>query len=568
MVHPFVKTLLFVLGILTLASATPVQKKKTQKSSKDGDCTDWETLTEKVWEKWNVTDWLKEEENSHYTGGSLISHLRNKYAPNLKDSDFECILRVGGKCAPIKCSYFQTVSQNGSEDDQRKAWYAFGKISNMAAEHQELWRANVAETILDVTSGNRPDVYRFTIDEETTNVLINASFVTQRIFMKIYMSLIAFDFFFGLPDDQVAKALEKKAGIIAAIKGMTEKYQNFPTFDDLEPWRNDTWVKEHPSVEPNGYSDFEQTLSDASNTGYSVNRHISLSEMLTGRYATRRTNPVQFFKDSTRHHYLALAINYFWKLNRAYIAVADVPLGECDSDSRGNAAIRVCLPDYPDKSFWFYYISRIEDKSETRSTNTLAPPPHFIQLKKNTKRHENVTVEEITRRSWQYYLSNKNALVDPNSWIDKFETSMTNQTGGQRQLDAYTAWKGQALFNIPVAYAPRGDTISSINTEKLMHYPCRTGVENWIDEGQEEEDTHDFLQASRIWLSYSWSIWCDNPKGSRADCKQHRVATYDFLVEGVKIHSHLEPWYACLKPASADGMGWVPGELSETDKEG
>ncbi|KAF2501085.1 hypothetical protein BU16DRAFT_555591 [Lophium mytilinum] len=541
---------------------------KTQELINDEECYAWEPLTEEVWEEWKVTDWLKEEE-SDYKGDNFTLHLKQKYAPTLDNSTFDCTREAGYTCAPFNCSYFETVPQNSSANDQRKAWYAFVKIANMANEHQDLWEANKNESLLDgIIESTYEDVHRFTQGENGQIDAIKRNHAEKSIFLNTFMGLIAFDFYFGLPDDQVNKTLESRAGIIDAVKDMPANYQSPPAdFEGYFMWTSITNASAHM------HDSLMQLMLNLTTQGHSFQRHasdnhITLSEMLTGRYATRRVNMYQHIQEVMRHEYMALQINLFWKSNRAYIAVADALTGGCRNDTRGNPDIRVCLPEYPDKSFWSYYIPRMHDIR--LETQMLGPPPHFMQLKNKTDFYGGITVEDITRGSWQYWLSHKNTAYDRNdSWIGEFEISMsnytTNHTNGRHEVNPYTAWKRKALFNIPVAYAPRGDTISSINTEKGMHYPCRTGVEDWTSESVEGEDSLNFLQATMLWKSRTWYHWCDDDGKSKAHCKQHWDDKESFVDNDGKVAEGHNRFYKCLKPASAEDRGWFMGNLTHDD---
>lgn len=49
-----------------------------------------------------------------------------------------------------------------------------------------------------------------------------------------------------------------------------------------------------------------------------------------------------------------MKLNFFWNLERAYIVMADTD--NCETHYAGPRSARVCLPEYPNYSFWVWHL--------------------------------------------------------------------------------------------------------------------------------------------------------------------------------------------------------------------
>lgn len=52
-------------------------------------CKDWQRLDQDLWNRMNITQWLREKETG-YTGNSLVRDLKDQYAPTLSDDVVDC----------------------------------------------------------------------------------------------------------------------------------------------------------------------------------------------------------------------------------------------------------------------------------------------------------------------------------------------------------------------------------------------------------------------------------------------------------------------------------------------
>lgn len=67
------------------------------------------------------------------------------------------------------------------------------------------------------------------------------------------------------------------------------------------------------------------------------------------------------------------SMNLIWQDGQyPYILAVNVAPGACEQDTRAHLKVKVCLPEYPDKSFWMYAMN---DGSNPEGDTLVQPLP-------------------------------------------------------------------------------------------------------------------------------------------------------------------------------------------------
>lgn len=84
----------------------------------------------------------------------------------------------------------------------------------------------------------------------------------------------------------------------------------------------------------------------------------------------------EFARDVEKHlekQMVAYSMNLIWQDGRyPYILAVNVAPGACEQNTRAHLKVRVCLPEYPDKSFWMYAMN---DGSNPEGDTLVQPLP-------------------------------------------------------------------------------------------------------------------------------------------------------------------------------------------------
>jgi hypothetical protein len=226
----------------------------------------------------------------------------------------------------------------------------------------------------------------------------------------------------------------------------------------------------------------------------------------------------------------AVSVNAAWRFDRPYLLDTNVDHGRCRFDDRGDPKYRVCLDEFPTKSFWLYNIGQgrendffLDDQAQVSGPSGLG---HFESADQQTY---NITREDVVRSSlWVH----ENGLSDAVEAIDVPEIGEAFKKEGVDLLDNDDVhWPNVAnnsqnlglvpgAFAVPVCRNPGGEAISSVNDDTGRNYPCMCGEFGWRHGwNQVEDQTPAFLVRSGFMFSEDWEDYCSDHNDCRGDNK-------------------------------------------------
>jgi hypothetical protein len=161
----------------------------------------------------------------------------------------------------------------------------------------------------------------------------------------------------------------------------------------------------------------------------------------------------------------ATGVNSVWQFDRAYILDTDAH-GGCSNDNRGPAEYRVCLPEFPNKSFWLYAIDPSQEGDHHKNDQAqVTGPTGFHAFDHEQEEYYNITREDIVRSSF---------FVHHNQVEDAIADLNLEQLASGTKRDGNLG-KVPGAFSIPICRNPGGEAISSVWSDKARNYPCMCG---------------------------------------------------------------------------------------------
>ncbi|KAI4612478.1 hypothetical protein J4E80_007212 [Alternaria sp. BMP 0032] len=179
----------------------------------------------------------------------------------------------------------------------------------------------------------------------------------------------------------------------------------------------------------------------------------------------------------------ATIVNALWKTEGVYIVESLVKSGDCDSDDRGPADLKVCLTERPERSYWVYAISNYDDKK-------LRAPPGLEYLN-TTHPFHGIWLQDVVRSSLWWVEVHRPSSMQP-EWVHDASSSsdsdtdsdsdsdfdeyaipainITSSAGNTTYLDDYGNVPG--TFRIPICHSWNGEAISSIKSKHKVNGPC------------------------------------------------------------------------------------------------
>jgi len=140
----------------------------------------------------------------------------------------------------------------------------------------------------------------------------------------------------------------------------------------------------------------------------------------------------------------AAALNNLYRQQQVYISMTDAPKGGCEQDSSHNITTRVCLPEHPERSFWFEYVGNYLAASD-KSWLHRGAPPSFDLLRGNG--YFGVNDIDALRASFAYYKVHQLQLPTQDNVV-KFLPSYVQREENAGPLAGF--------FNIPICYRKGG----------------------------------------------------------------------------------------------------------------
>jgi hypothetical protein len=224
-------------------------------------------------------------------------------------------------------------------------------------------------------------------------------------------------------------------------------------------------------------------------------------------------------------------MNVLWTFERPYILDVDAPEG-CESDKRGPSEYRVCLPEFPNRSFWLYSIGRVEEKDTFRNDQAQVTGPYNFHAfdKENTETHL-LTREDIIRSSLFVHRHNLHDAIESGN-ITVMRAAFQQEgyelpvAGPSEIIDrASHAEKGNlgkvpGQFRIAVCRNPGGEAVSSVWSDDSRNYPCMCGEFLWDGTyGSErayelgKDQILKFLEVTEFMFSEDWEDYCSGHNG-------------------------------------------------------
>jgi hypothetical protein len=224
--------------------------------------------------------------------------------------------------------------------------------------------------------------------------------------------------------------------------------------------------------------------------------------------------------------YAAAVNRIWWAFNRPYIIDSDAPMG-CINDGRGHYDYRICLPEYPYRSFWLFAIGSYLENDEHDSAKLynhrqahVSGPWTFRFFNKYQNKPHNlstgITEEHLFRSITQQDIVRSSLYVHRHKLADDFDNSNITTIGGAfhyADLSFDTGGSGwskvQGAWSIPICRNPNGEAITSVHRRTSRNYPCMCGEFGWFGGWTfEDDETMRFLELSRFQFSEDWEKVC------------------------------------------------------------
>jgi hypothetical protein len=264
-------------------------------------------------------------------------------------------------------------------------------------------------------------------------------------------------------------------------------------------------------------------------TGKANHKGMTVFDILTNEDFLGPDPNLQMALTQVEERFLfAVSVNAVWRFDRPYLLDTDVHFGTCRWDTRGDPRYRVCLDEFPMKSFWLYNIGQgREDDTFHDDQAQVSGPSGLHRFNSASEQTYNITQEDIVRSSlWVH----KNGLSDAIEAINVPEIGKAFKKEGVDLLDNDAVhWpsdpkKSRLLglvpgaFAVPVCRNPGGEAISSVNDDKSRNYPCMCGEFGWKHGWSYEKDqTPNFLVRSGFMFSEDWEDYCSDHNDCRGD---------------------------------------------------
>jgi hypothetical protein len=269
----------------------------------------------------------------------------------------------------------------------------------------------------------------------------------------------------------------------------------------------------------------------------------------------------------------AAAVNRIWRaFNRPYILDTDAPMG-CINDGRGHYDYRICLPEYPYRSFWLFAIGSYLENEDTKTNKAfnhrqahVSGPWTFRFFNKYQDKPHNISTgikeEHLFRSITQQDMVRSSLYVHRHKLADDFDNSNITTIGGafhyaDLSFDARgSGWsKVQGAWSIPICRNPGGEAITSVHRRTSRNYPCMCGEFGWSGGWTfENDETMRFLELTGFQFSEDWEQLCRHHNS----CTRERDIDMKSIMKAKlgppfedKIPKKLRsPFESCHKPKS------------------
>jgi hypothetical protein len=397
----------------------------------------------------------REEFMNNAATKSFAIFLRDKYAPNASPSSLFC--DVIGQCSIGSCI---NLSNDFSTEERQLAYLVFEQIAGI--DHIMQVSARATETAGLYTLGR----VGWLVDNLSSARRIEQALKTKATARKIGM---AGGSAFGLMASGSLGGPEE----ISDLDGNLESWLTY-TLDEIIHKRA-----------VNIDDDLRNLM-----TGKVNHKGMTIFDILTNEdFLGPDPNLQMALTQVEERFFFAVSVNAVWRFDRPYLLDTDVHFGSCKWDTCGDPRYRVCLDEFPMKSFWLYNIGQgREDDTFHDDQAQVSGPSGLHRFNSASEQTYNITQEDIVRSSlWVH----KNGLSDAIEAINVPEIGKAFKKEGVDLLDNDAVhWPSDpnrsrmlglvpGAFAVPVCRNPGGEAISSVNDDKSRNYPCMCGEFGW-----------------------------------------------------------------------------------------
>jgi hypothetical protein len=282
----------------------------------------------------------------------------------------------------------------------------------------------------------------------------------------------------------------------------------------------------------------------------------TIFDLLTDReFASPDTDIIPSLQQNQERWYFASAVNSLWAFDRPYILDTDALTG-CENDLRGPPDYRVCLSEFPNRSFWLYAMTRMEENDFAWDDQAqINGPTGFHDFDREKNETHSITREDIVRSSLFVHRNNLgDAVYDLD--VPKIRVAFKKEVSeGLKDFG-----KVPGAFTIPVCRNVGGESISSVWSDKSRNYPCMCGDGFTWNRGwtQDKDETERFLELTGFMFSEDWEDYCSDHN----KCKgQNDINWYtSFTAKRYKGDPEIpyklkHPFYTCRRPQGHENYG-------------
>jgi hypothetical protein len=231
---------------------------------------------------------------------------------------------------------------------------------------------------------------------------------------------------------------------------------------------------------------------------------------------------VPFLQKREKQLMFAAGINMVWLFERPYILDVDTPNG-CENDMRGPRENRICLPEFPNRSFWLYSIGRGRENDLLYTRQEMVTgPTNFHAFDEEHEKTHSITREDILRSALVVHRNQLQTSIT-NRNITQIIAALEKETIGSWGDDdpvlnsekVRNVGKVPGMFMIPICRNPGGEAISSVWSNGGRNYPCMCGEFPWRTTATDywhidKDETLRFLELSGFKFSEDWEDYCSN----------------------------------------------------------
>jgi hypothetical protein len=473
-----------------------------------------------------IIDFVERNRKGFLESGSdsFAIYLRDRYASNASPSSLNC--DSVSECSITSCL---NLDADNSIEERQVAYLVFEQLSGIAhiMRGTEKATASAGGYILNIASRL---VSRYSSAQHLEDVAKSRRDEKKLIFAMVTGIILLAASAAGIPTIGATGTLAAGISVTAniATAGYLASSGTINTIldaDGLADWTgmvedkftlNMAGVLRGKTTETN--NDFRNLMQGKQN-----HNNQTIFDLLTHKdFASPYTDMMPFLQKKEERWYFASAVNSLWTFDRPYIVDSDAPTG-CENDIRGPPGHRVCLSEYPKRSFWLYALPRMEEYDYGMDDQAqISGPTGFHDFDKENDETHSITLKDVVRSS---LFVHRNNLGDAaynldipliraafKSEVAKLTSKDTIKKGETYPEDIEDLGKVPGAFMIPICRNVGGEAISSVWSDVSRNYPCMCGEGFTWNRGwsPEKDDTPRFLELTGFMFSEDWEDYCSD----------------------------------------------------------